>query len=213
MSVEAFNLGISAVVLAGGFSKRFGRDKCLIELAGKPLVFHVLERIPQIVDDRIVVAASEAQRHALASVLGSRARLIVDSYKGQSALVGALTGFENVLGEYALLLPCDTPFLSTSVVELLFDLRFNRNAVVPRWPNGFIEPLQAVYHAKSAVAAAHNALKEGKHNLSSMIAHLSRARYLTTLVLQQLDPELLTFVNVNTPEDLKKAETLLKRTQ
>jgi len=201
----------SAVVLAGGFSQRFGRDKCLIELAGKPLLVHVLEKVSKIVNECLVVVASEEQRRMLSSMLGSEASLVVDKYEGQSPLVGALTGFETVQGEYALLLPCDTPFISADVVELLFDLCADRSAVVPRWPNGFIEPLQAVYHANSAVIAAKVALSEGKHNLSSMIAHMRRVRYLSTLVLEQLDSKLLTFSNVNTPEDLKRAEALLKR--
>lgn len=199
----------SAVVLAGGFSKRFGRDKCLVELAGKPLVVHALERVSNLVDERIVVVSSEAQRRALFNMLGSRARLVVDKYEGQSPLVGALTGFEIVQGEYSLLLPCDTPFVSSGVAELLFDLCVNRSAVIPRWPNGFIEPLQAVYRAESAAAAARVALEEGKHNLSSMIARMHRVRYLSTLVLQQLDPKLLTFFNVNTPIDLRRAESLI----
>jgi len=201
----------SAVVLAGGSSARFGRDKCLIELAGKPLLVHVLEKVSKIVNECLVVVASEEQRRILSSMLGSEASLVVDRYEGQSPLVGALTGFETVQGEYALLLPCDTPFISADVVELLFDLCADRSAVVPRWPNGFIEPLQAVYHANSAVTAAKVALSEGKHDLSSMIAHMRRVRYLSTLVLEQLDPKLLTFSNVNTPEDLKRAEALLKR--
>ena len=199
------------MVLAGGFSQRFGRDKCLIELAGKPLLVHVLEKVSKIVNECLVVVASEEQRRMLSSMLGSEASLVVDRYEGQSPLVGALTGFETVQGEYALLLPCDTPFISADVVELLFDLCADRSAVVPRWPNGFIEPLQAVYHANSAVTAAKVALSEGKHNLSSMIAHMRRVRYLSTLVLEQLDSKLLTFSNVNTPEDLKRAEALLKR--
>jgi len=209
LSVEASFLKNSAVVLAGGFSKRFGRDKCLIELAGKPLVIHVLERISEIADERVVVVGSEEQKDMLSNMLGGRASLVVDRYEGQSPLVGALTGFECVRGEYSLLLPCDTPFISTSVAELLFDLCTNRSAVIPRWPNGFIEPLQAVYHKKSAVTAAKAALEEKKHNLSSMIARLYSVRYLSTLVLQQLDPELLTFFNVNTPPDLKRAESLI----
>jgi len=201
----------SVVVLAGGFSKRFGRDKCLVELAGKPLVVHVLERVSEIVDARVVVVSSEQQRRLLSNTLGSEASLVVDRYEGQSPLVGALTGFESVEGENALLLPCDTPFISPRIAGLLFDLCENRGAVVPRWPNGFIEPLQAVYHAKSAVTAAKAALDEGRHNLSSMIARLHRVRYLSTLVVQQLDPELLTFFNVNTPMDLKKAESIVGR--
>ena len=86
----------------------------------------------------------------------------------------------------------------------------NRRAAIPRWPSGYIEPLQAVYHTKSALTAAKMALKQGKMNMRSMIDNLSGVRYVSTMVLEQLEPKLLTFFNVNTPQDLKKADSLLK---
>jgi molybdopterin-guanine dinucleotide biosynthesis protein A len=83
--------------------------------------------------------------------------------------------------------------------------------VIPRWPNGYIEPLQAVYCIKPAYEAAKNALSEGKLNMQSMVDRLRGVRYVSTLVLQQLDPELRTFFNINAPLDLKKAELMVKR--
>ncbi|MDH5267770.1 MAG: hypothetical protein OEW62_08855, partial [Candidatus Bathyarchaeota archaeon] len=77
-------------------------------------------------------------------------------------------------------------------------------------PNGYIEPLQAVYHTKSALTATKTALKEKKLDLQSMIAHLKSIRYISTLVLKQIDSELSTFFNINTLEDLRKAEYRFK---
>jgi molybdopterin-guanine dinucleotide biosynthesis protein A len=136
--------------------------------------------------------------------------LIIDGYKVRGPLVGALTGFEGAQGEYSLLLPCDTPFVSSQIMLFLLDLCINKNAVIPRWPSGYIEPLQAAYHTKSALTAAKIALKEGKQDLRSMIARLRGVRYVSTMVLQQMDSELLTFFNINTFGDLKRAESLLK---
>ena len=199
------------MVLAGGFSKRFGQDKCLIDLVGKPLVLHVVDRVSSVADEKVVVVGSNALREALSNVFKSKIRVVVDKYEGQSPLVGALTGFESVNAEYSLLLPCDTPFVFSEVVALLLDLCVNKGAVIPRWPNGYMEPLQAVYYTKSAIEAAKKALDEGKRDLLSMINYLHGVRYVSTLVLQQLDPKLLTFFNVNTPEDLKKAESMLRK--
>jgi len=201
----------AVVILAGGFSKRFGQDKCLIDLVGKPLVLHVVDRVSSVVNEKVVVVSSDALREALSNMFKSKTKVVVDKYEGQSPLVGALTGFESVNAEYSLLLPCDTPFVSAEIVALLLDLCVNRGAVIPRWPNGYIEPLQAVYNTKSAIEAAKKALDEGKRDLSSMINYLYGVRYVSTLVLQQLDSKLLTFFNVNGVEDLKRAESMLRR--
>jgi molybdopterin-guanine dinucleotide biosynthesis protein A len=201
----------SAVVLAGGFSKRFGRDKGLVELAGKPLVLHVLDRMFGVVNETLVVVSSNRQKVAFERSLGQRARVIIDKREEKSPLIGALTGFEFVQGEYSLVLPCDTPFVSSNIASLLLNLCINRSAVIPRWPNGYIEPLQAAYHTRSALTAARAALEQGKLDLRSMIACLRGVRYVSTMVLQQLDPKLLTFFNVNNLGDLGRAESMLKR--
>lgn len=201
----------AVVILAGGFSKRLGQDKCLIDLVGKPLVLHVVNRVSSVVDEKVVVVSSNALKEKLSNVFKSKINVVVDKYEGQSPLVGALTGFESVDADYSLLLPCDTPFVSAEIVALLLDLCVNRGAVIPRWPNGYMEPLQAVYNTKSAIEAAKKALDEGKRDLSSMINYLHGVRYVSTLVLQQLDPKLLTFFNVNSVEDLKRAESMFRR--
>ena len=199
----------SAVILAGGFSKRFGQNKGLIELAGKPLILHVLDRVVDIIDEAVVVVSSDAERRAFTCLLHDEVDVVVDKYERQSPLVGALTGFENTQGKYSVLLPCDTPFISSQIVLLLLDLCIDRNAAIPRWPNGYIEPFQAAYRTKSALRAAEIALEEKKLDMRSMILHMMRVRYISTMVLQQMDPELLTFFNINTPEDMKRAESIL----
>jgi molybdopterin-guanine dinucleotide biosynthesis protein A len=201
----------SAIILAGGFSKRFGQDKGLVELAGKPLILHVFDRIFHVVNETIVIVSSSEQREAFERLLSCRANIVVEESEPHSPLAGALTGFRNVQSECSLLIPCDTPFISSEIASLLLDLCTNRNAVIPRWPNGYIEPLQAAYRTKPASVAAENALKQNKLDLRSMIANLKGVRYVSTLMLKGIDPELLTFFNINTPEDLKKAEVLIRK--
>ena len=200
----------SAVILAGGFSRRFGQDKGLIDLAGKPLVLHVVDKVSKVVDETVVVVSLDIQKETFESLLDRRANVVVDKHEVQSPLVGALTGFESAEGVYSLLLPCDTPFISIQIARFLLDICVNRGAVIPRWPSGYIEPLQAAYHTKSALTAAKKALEQGKLDLRSMIACLRGVRYVSTVVLRQMDPELLTFFNINTPVDLKRAGSLLK---
>ena len=200
----------SAIILAGGSSSRIGEEKGLVELKGKPLIKHVLSRTKSLVDDTIVVVHTKVQAEKYAHVLGPEASIVVDKVDFRSPLVGALAGFEKASCEYSLLLSCDTPLVSTEVLRLLLELCTNKNAAIPRWPNCQIEPLQSAYCTKAAFLAATSSLRSGNLRLQGMIDQLRGIRYVSTLVLEQLDPNLNTFFNVNTTLDLKKAESLLK---
>ncbi|MGD0495828.1 MAG: molybdenum cofactor guanylyltransferase [Candidatus Bathyarchaeia archaeon] len=201
----------SAIILAGGFSSRLGQDKGLVQLSNRPLVKHVMDKTKDLVDERLVVVSSKVQADRYSNVLGEDANVLVDDAGVPGPLAGATAGFERAQGKYSLLLPCDTPFVSRDILHLLLELCINRNAAVPRWPNCYTEPLQAAYCTRPALEASRNALLSGKLNLQAMVDKLQRVRYVSTLVLEQLDPRLRTFFNVNTALDLKKAEVMLKR--
>jgi len=200
----------SAIVLAGGVSSRFGQDKGILEIANKPLIKHVIDAVSPLVDETIVVTNSQDRITKYAKVLATDVRFAIDSCESKGPLIGALTGFESAHGKYALLLPFDTPFISREVISLLFELCLNKAAAIPRWPNEQIEPLHAVYQTKVALEAAKIAVGEGKLNLRAMIEKMRGVRYVSTLVIQQLDPEFRTFFNINTPLDLKKAIAMVK---
>jgi len=201
----------SAIVLAGGVSSRLGQDKGIVQLANKPLIRHVLDKIKNLVDETLVIVSSKAQAEKYMRTLGSDANVIIDDARIHGPLAGAAVGFEQACGKYSLLLACDTPFASRDILQLLLDLCINRNAAIPRWPNCYIEPLQAVYCTEAALRASEEALTSGEVKMQTMVDRLRGVRYVSTLVLEQLDSELNTFFNVNTALDLKKAETILKR--
>jgi molybdopterin-guanine dinucleotide biosynthesis protein A len=204
-------LSNTAIILAGGSSTRLGQDKALLRLGRKPLVKHVLDSVRSLVDETILVVSSPAQETDYRKYALPDTRIVVDKRDMRTPLVGAFTGFESANGEYSLVLACDVPFVSQDILSLLLDLSLNKNAVIPRWPNGHIEPLQAVYRTKAAKVASNDALDEGKLDMQAMVDRLQGIRYVSTLVLMQLDPELRTFFNVNTLMDLKKAEVMLNR--
>ena len=200
----------TAIVLAGGFSRRFGGDKGVLELANKPLIRHVVDAVSSVVDETIVVTNSQKRIRKYSEVIVADVKFALDVVESCSPLIGALTGFGAAEGEYSLLLPFDTPFVSRDVVSLLFELCLNKAAAIPRWPNGNIEPLHAVYQTKLALEAAKTAVAEKKLNVRAMIEKLHGVRYISTLAIQQLNPELHTFFNINTPTDLKRAITIIK---
>ncbi|MCJ7423623.1 molybdenum cofactor guanylyltransferase [Candidatus Bathyarchaeota archaeon] len=201
----------SAVILAGGSSSRFGKDKGLMDLADKPLIKYVLDAASNLVEETIVVVSSNAQAKSYTKALDADVKVLVDAENIQTPLIGALTGFDAAHGEYSLLLPCDVPFVSKDILALLLDLCTDKAAAIPRQPNAYMEPLHAVYCTKPALDAARTALNRGELNMKAMVEKLRGVRYVSSLVLQQLDPDLRTFFNVNTPSDLKRAEAVLRK--
>ena len=200
----------SAIILAGGYSSRFGQDKGILQLAGKPLIRHVVDVVSQIVDEVVVVTSSHDRVEEYVQLVPTDVRFVVDLCESNGPLVGALTGFECVYGKYALLVPFDMPFILPEIISLLFELCLNKAAAIPRWPNGHIEPLCSVYQTALALEAAKNAVNEGKLNVRAMIEKMRGVRYISTLVMEQFDPDFRTFFNINTPFDLKRALSMIE---
>jgi molybdopterin-guanine dinucleotide biosynthesis protein A len=200
----------SAVILTGGSSTRFGQDKAVFELKGKPLLKIVTDTASTVANEIIVVTNTQERADTYAEFLEPDVKFAIDFEQEKGPLIGALTGFEKAQGTYSLLLPSNTPLVSVEVLDLLFELSPGKTAVIPRWPNQQIEPLHAVYHTKTALKAGRMAIEDGFLNVQAMIDNMGGLRYISTLAIQTLDPELKTFFNVNTPIDLKMAETLTK---
>jgi molybdopterin-guanine dinucleotide biosynthesis protein A len=203
----------SAIILAGGFSTRLGQDKGLVQLGGRPLVQYVLDKACSLVDETLIIVNSQSQTQTYRKALRTDAVIVSDDSKIHGPLVGASAGFRLASGKYSLLLSCDTPFVSEEILQLLLELCVNKNATIPRWPNCYIEPLQAAYHTEFALRAADEALASGELKMQAMVNRLRNIRYVSTLVLEQLDSSLHTFFNVNTILDLRKAENILKSTR
>jgi molybdopterin-guanine dinucleotide biosynthesis protein A len=203
-------MGRSAIVLAGGVSTRFSQDKGLLELANKPLIKRVVDVVSPLVDEMIVVTNSRERAERHAKVLTANVQFVVDVCDSKGPLIGALTGFGFAHEEYSLLLASDTPFVSREVVSLLFELCLNKGAAIPRWPNAQIEPLHAVYRTQAGLEAAKTAVDAGRRDMPAMVEKMRAVRYISTMVIQQLDPDLRTFFKVSTPIDLKKAVAMIK---
>jgi molybdopterin-guanine dinucleotide biosynthesis protein A len=202
----------TAAILAGGQSRRL-RDKALILLAGKPMIMHMIDKCKKIVDEILVIVNSQEQLDAFSREIGHvpQIRIVVDNKEPfVSPLVGARTAFENSKSETTLLLPCDTPLIRTSVLELIFSVIADWDAVVPRYPGGHIEPLHAVYKTSISRNVIDGVLSSGKRSMKDLITRL-RTLYLSTYTIRQLDPELESFTNINTIDELRTAERRINR--
>jgi molybdopterin-guanine dinucleotide biosynthesis protein A len=104
---------ICGFVLAGGRSSRMGRDKALLELAGKPLIEHAVTKLRRVCAEVYVLAGAEGEHAALAQY----APLVNDPHPG----CGPVGGFEAALKqsgfEWNLFLPVDMPFLPSALLD------------------------------------------------------------------------------------------------
>jgi molybdopterin-guanine dinucleotide biosynthesis protein A len=204
-------LKYSAIILAGGNSKRFGKDKSLSDFLGKPFIHHIIDRIGFLFGEVIVVLRNDEQRNIFSTRLNPSIKLVVDAYEASSPLVGALTGFKHASGEYSLLTACDTPLISSEVVTFFLSQAQGYDAVIARWPNGYVEPLQAIYGTQKALQSSIQTLNEGKLRMLNMILHLNNPRFITTEIIRKLDPQLKTFSNINTATDLVRLEEMTEK--
>lgn len=184
--------GVSAAIMAGGRSRRMGRDKAWLELGGRPLIAHVADVMREVADEVLVVANDE--RYA---TLGHR--VVPDRYPDGGALGGIATGVGAAAHDRVLVVACDMPFLRADVWRLLIARSEGADAVVPR-TGGEWETLHALY-TKACLVPMERALGEGRLRVISFFPDV-RVRELGEADLRALDPDLRALTNVNTPEEL-----------
>ncbi len=202
--------GLGVVILAGGRGERMGRDKGLLDLCGKPLLLHVVERALELKPDEVVIVVGRGGLDRYASIIPSGVTLSEDVVEDGGPLAGMVSGMMGIDSEHTLVLPCDTPFVKLDVLRLLYKRVGGGDAVIPRWPNGYIEPLQALYRTSSALRAGEEALHGDESSCRDMIRRLNRVVYINTDEIRGVDPHLVTFFNINIIEDLLRAEKFIR---
>ena len=204
----------SAVILAGGNGRRMGAEKSLLEFEDRPLICWTAEKLSRTADEIVVVARSQAHAGRLEEIISNFATLAKvaftwDSVAGFGPVAGLYAGMKEASGSLAFATGCDLPFLNPQVIERLFELADEEDyeAAVPVQPNGFFEPLHCVYHREKMLRACERAIKKAERRIHAPLQELCVRRIFVDL-LRPLDPDLLTFFNMNTREDLEKARAL-----
>lgn len=191
------------VVLTGGRSSRFGRDKASEPLLGRPLLQHVLLGLRAVLDDCLVVKAPGQVLPPLETPLPA---VVEDAFPGAGPLGGIYTGLLASGADLALVVACDMPLLQPELLAELLRLAPGQDAVVPLNQGG-PEPLCAVY-ASACLQPFRRRLEAGEYKLVEALAHV-RTLYLEPERWRASDPEGLSFINVNRQPDLARAERLM----
>jgi molybdopterin-guanine dinucleotide biosynthesis protein A len=210
----------AALILAGGKARRFQssgenwQDKALAELNGKPLLILAIQNVRDVVDEVAVCVNDEARKAGYTEILQkyavSNVRIVIDEKNSHISgpNLAIMSGLKAVQADYCFTLPCDMPFLQPKVAEYLFTKAEGVEVVVPMWPNGRLETLMMVLERASALEITETLcmLKRPRSD------DLPRGASKTLLVspvnqIQNLDPELRSFININSKEDLNRLQT------
>ncbi|RJQ51265.1 MAG: molybdenum cofactor guanylyltransferase [Desulfobacteraceae bacterium] len=188
----------TGVILAGGLNKRFsGKEKSFIEVDGKRIIDRLYDLFCTLFDEIIIVSNSPDR------YLEWDALIVTDLFDNRSALTGIHAGLYYSAFSHAFFSASDTPFLKKDLIETIVDrIEPKLDVIVPQTLSGF-EPLCAVYSKKTLPVVEKN-IKENRFKIQSLfsVAHVERV---PESQLRRVDPELASFININTPEDLQRA--------
>lgn len=198
---------LAVVIQAGGESRRMGRDKGLAPFLGRPLITRIIERLEPIASEMIVTTNHPEAYQFLGLPLFS------DLIPGRGALGGLYTALSAATQPLAAVVACDMPFVRPELLAVQRDLLLEKgvDALVPHLGGG-VEPFHAVYRCASCLPHIKAALDADKWRAD---AWFSKANVLLMRKeqIQTFDPELSSFSNVNTPEELHLAEEIALRQQ
>jgi molybdopterin-guanine dinucleotide biosynthesis protein A len=222
---------VSAVILAGGENRRMKIPKAFLDIGGISIIerqaaaltggitdgrqgqITMSRRLAALDDveaegaffDELIVVANDPAPY---ESFGFKAMPDDPEFSGQKGpLIGVYTGLQAARNQFIFVVACDMPFISGKLARRLAQLKGGHDAVVPVI-KGYPEPLFAVY-SKTVLKYAKHALRHGRPRLQELYKDLD-VLFVDESEAREYDPGLLSFINVNTPEDLKMAEGLAK---
>ena len=198
--------GCTLLILAGGHSRRMGRDKAALparasnpsrELSRRPtptFVEHIASRLLPVVDE-VIVAGHASQG------LGDNLRLVTDLFPGAGPLAGMHAGFLAASREHVWVVACDLPDVEPQLGALMLRLATEVDAVVPTL-DGQPQGVCAIY--RRALASHLGAMLErGERSVKALLASIS-VRWVAEPELRLIDPDLRSLQNINTPSEYEE---------
>lgn len=194
----------TGVILSGGLATRYdGIEKALLRVGG----VRILDRLYEIYSsffDEIILVTNTPQRFLEWDLL-----MVPDLFPIRSSLTGIQAGLFFMTNPYAFISACDTPFLKKEMVAtVIAKIEDHIDIVMPETAAGF-EPLCAAYSMR-CLKPAQNHLEQEKLKVIKAFRK-SRIKTIPEKTLRKIDPELQSFFNINTPQDLQYAEGMFEK--
>jgi molybdopterin-guanine dinucleotide biosynthesis protein A len=195
--------GVTGLLIAGGMSKRMGQDKRWLELSGRTLFQRALDALRELFDEVIVALADPSP-----DVTAMAVRVVTDLIPNCATLGGLYTGLHHAGAPRVFAVGCDMPFLNPETIVRLATLDDQADVVMARLATG-LQPMHAVY---SKACLPHLERMAKAHQLKvqdlTQVPGLN-VRLVEESNLKDVDPQLLSFFNINTPPDLEFARKLI----
>jgi molybdopterin-guanine dinucleotide biosynthesis protein A len=181
-----------------------GQDKASLQFRGQPLLKRVVERMSTAAAE-VLVCTNQPERLPFIS-----ARMVQDIIPGAGALGGLYTALHHAACPWVGVVACDMPFASSALLGYLYDLgqAEDVDVVIPAHAEG-LEPLHAVYRKETCLPVVLQALQAGERRMISWLPEV-RVRKVGEDELRQFEPQMLMFLNVNTPDEFRRAEELAR---
>ena len=191
----------TGVILAGGQNKRFsGKNKAFVRLGGK----RILDRIYDIFNgmfQEIILVTNDPLEYFEWDLT-----IVTDLFPKRSSLTGIHAGLFYTRSPYAFVVACDTPFLKREIINVILDAAApNVDVVVPETTKGF-EPLCSLYSTACLKPLEHQ-LANDKFKIDRFFDKV-RVKKIEEPILREKDPDLISFFNINTPDDLNRAREI-----
>ena len=194
---------LTAIILAGGKSSRIGsdKDKAILKLNGKHLIDIVISKLKHIVGDNIIIVGPP-ERYP------SYKQVVPDLFNQRGLLVGLYSGLKSSASRYNLVVGCDMPFLKVELLQYMRDRIGSNDIIIPRYAKNYIEPLCAIY-SKDCLSVMERNIEAGILSIRRIFPYL-KVRHIEEEEIKIVDPELISFFNINYKEDFVRAEELIK---
>jgi molybdenum cofactor guanylyltransferase len=200
-------LDVSCIVLAGGKSKRLGRNKVAETIGSKSLLERVVSCLTPLNAEIIVVAARESSLPELTNY--SRVKFVEDIYPGKGTIGGIYTGLATSETFYNLVVACDMPFLKLDLVRYMVSQAEGYDVVIPKTNNQILEPLHAIY-SRNCLSYLEFLIKQGRLSVLELFP-MVRVKYIEEIEIQKFDPEHVSFFNINTETDLRAGKEIARK--
>jgi molybdenum cofactor guanylyltransferase len=192
---------VTGVILAGGKSRRMGRDKAFLPFGTGLLIERVIEVVQQVTADVILITNTPEQYQRFGLPMFS------DVIAEAGSLGGIYTGLVSAKTPYSLCLACDMPFMKPTFLRFLCGTAAEADVVIPRNAEDF-QPLCAVYSQVCRDSIRHK-IEVGQLKITGFFDQV-RVRVIDGDLLTCYDPHDVMFFNANTPEEYTKAQHIFE---